>query len=388
MYDLGLGLASDWTLFGGQLLAVPGTPACLDHSGSVLQNWVDDSIGQLVSQSPTSDILQDSLWSDAVEGTESSLLSSSLKKENHRLCDDALLSTSPEEVFVSYDEFDDVGDDLSSAAGDKSWDLFGPSYSGVDSSPIDVKFEYGNIPDNQVLLLSAGSPLQLNPSEPNVSSLYGSTVGYHTAIGSLSYSDNPTLQYTSQEISFSRASEFDGFECCDESLSDAESVCKILERLVEAGNRGLSTVSPEEVESVLSQDMTVSSDAAATSSQDSYQSSAFSSTEIHPNVSLITASIAGEYLQSGLLLKAVSSRASTPSSMFDSDSNPDRRLKKKEQNKTAALRYRRKKREEKGVVVSEVEELEQKNDKLRARADDLSREISYLKGLLEEIQRQ
>jgi predicted RNase H-like nuclease (RuvC/YqgF family) len=62
-----------------------------------------------------------------------------------------------------------------------------------------------------------------------------------------------------------------------------------------------------------------------------------------------------------------------------------RRLKKKEQNKTAALRYRVKKREEKGVKLSEVETLEERNDELRARADDLQREIEYLRALLAEI---
>jgi len=50
--------------------------------------------------------------------------------------------------------------------------------------------------------------------------------------------------------------------------------------------------------------------------------------------------------------------------------------------------YRNKKREQKGVVYSEVEELEQKNAGLQARADDLTREISYLKGLLDEIKKQ
>jgi len=64
---------------------------------------------------------------------------------------------------------------------------------------------------------------------------------------------------------------------------------------------------------------------------------------------------------------------------------PDRRILKKEQNKTAALRYRHKKREQKGVVLTEVEQLELRNEELKNHAADLTREINYLKGLMEEI---
>jgi prefoldin subunit 5 len=46
-----------------------------------------------------------------------------------------------------------------------------------------------------------------------------------------------------------------------------------------------------------------------------------------------------------------------------------------------------KKREEKGVVMTEVETLEMKNGELKARADDLQREIDYLRALLNEIRR-
>lgn len=64
---------------------------------------------------------------------------------------------------------------------------------------------------------------------------------------------------------------------------------------------------------------------------------------------------------------------------------PERRLRKKEQNKTAAQRYREKKRSEHGTVLSEYELLEKRNTELRAKVDDMSREIAYLKGLIEEI---
>jgi len=62
-----------------------------------------------------------------------------------------------------------------------------------------------------------------------------------------------------------------------------------------------------------------------------------------------------------------------------------RRQKKKEQNKNAANRYRAKKREEKGVVLTEVDKLALKNAELKARVDDLNKEIGILRGLIEQI---
>jgi len=63
----------------------------------------------------------------------------------------------------------------------------------------------------------------------------------------------------------------------------------------------------------------------------------------------------------------------------------DKRLRKKEQNKTAAQKYRQKKRGERGVVMSEYEQLERKNIELHTRVDEMTREVNYLKRLIEEI---
>lgn len=68
-----------------------------------------------------------------------------------------------------------------------------------------------------------------------------------------------------------------------------------------------------------------------------------------------------------------------------SGGRPERRVRKREQNKTAALKYRQKKREEQGVFVSECEQLEKRNSDLKSRVEELTREISYLKGLISEI---
>lgn len=63
----------------------------------------------------------------------------------------------------------------------------------------------------------------------------------------------------------------------------------------------------------------------------------------------------------------------------------EKRQRKKEQNKTAAQRYREKKRSEHGTVMSEYELLEKRNEELRTKVQDMSKEIAYLKGLIEEI---
>nr|XP_056701913.1 cyclic AMP-dependent transcription factor ATF-4 [Euleptes europaea] len=65
----------------------------------------------------------------------------------------------------------------------------------------------------------------------------------------------------------------------------------------------------------------------------------------------------------------------------------DKKLKKMEQNKTAATRYRQKKRAEQEALSGECGELEQKNEALREKADSLSKEIQYLKDLIEEVRK-
>ncbi|XP_061495174.1 cyclic AMP-dependent transcription factor ATF-4 [Rhineura floridana] len=63
----------------------------------------------------------------------------------------------------------------------------------------------------------------------------------------------------------------------------------------------------------------------------------------------------------------------------------DKKLKKMEQNKTAATRYWQKKRAEQEALSGECKELEQENETLREKADALSKEIQYLKDLIEEV---
>jgi len=65
--------------------------------------------------------------------------------------------------------------------------------------------------------------------------------------------------------------------------------------------------------------------------------------------------------------------------------NEEKRLRKKEQNKNAATRYRMKKKAEIKESVMEEKQLLQKNDTLKDEAKELAREIKYLKSLLRDV---
>ncbi|XP_058797386.1 transcription factor atf-4 homolog [Phymastichus coffea] len=63
----------------------------------------------------------------------------------------------------------------------------------------------------------------------------------------------------------------------------------------------------------------------------------------------------------------------------------DKRVRKKEQNKNAATRYRQKKKQEIKEIVGEEQELNNKNEQLQVKVKDLQREIGYLKGLMRDL---
>ncbi|XP_076027856.1 cyclic AMP-dependent transcription factor ATF-4 isoform X2 [Genypterus blacodes] len=65
----------------------------------------------------------------------------------------------------------------------------------------------------------------------------------------------------------------------------------------------------------------------------------------------------------------------------------EKKLKKMEQNKTAATRYRQKKRVEQELISSECDDLEKRNCELAEKAESISREIQYLKDLMEEVRK-
>jgi hypothetical protein len=158
----------------------------------------------------------------------------------------------------------------------------------------------------------------------------------------------------------------------------------------------LSPVSAEDCESILSTTDCCPSEALEDTTL-STADSAFGSSDMVDDTNSSCSMLSTDYLHGGLTPKAGShhrsaarSTAMAPYGVIASPMAPvlkseHRRQKKKEQNKTAALRYRVKKREEKGVKLSEVETLEERNEELRARAEDLQREIEYLRALLDEI---
>ena len=64
---------------------------------------------------------------------------------------------------------------------------------------------------------------------------------------------------------------------------------------------------------------------------------------------------------------------------------PQQRIRKREQNKDAATRYRVKKRDEHNHLLSECEDLEKSNKQLKDQVGSLSKEIDYLKNLMLEV---
>jgi len=63
----------------------------------------------------------------------------------------------------------------------------------------------------------------------------------------------------------------------------------------------------------------------------------------------------------------------------------DKKVRKKEQNKNAATRYRQKKKQEIKEIQGEERELTDHNEKLTNQIKDLQREIGYLKGLMRDL---
>lgn len=65
----------------------------------------------------------------------------------------------------------------------------------------------------------------------------------------------------------------------------------------------------------------------------------------------------------------------------------DKKYRKKEQNKSAANRYRQKKKAEIEIVLEEEKGLELRNHNLTVKLSDVKREIKYIKSLMRELYR-
>lgn len=63
----------------------------------------------------------------------------------------------------------------------------------------------------------------------------------------------------------------------------------------------------------------------------------------------------------------------------------EKRMRKKEQNKNAATRYRLKKKQEVEEILGEEKELQDRNEHLKSELTELGREIKYLKNLMRDM---
>ena len=130
----------------------------------------------------------------------------------------------------------------------------------------------------------------------------------------------------------------------------------------------LPPMSPEDVESFLSSDSPPSIDVHVVPSPVPVESS-------NPMI----------WIDSEPNSPASISKSGWSSPSFPGSPLVEKKRRKKEQNKTAALRYRQKKRSEQGVVFNECEELERRNIELKSKVSEMTREVNYLKGLIDEI---
>jgi len=403
MFDRELEMGSEWQLFGGQLQDVSAQSTFADEQGQVLQNsWHDDAFGELLYQKSDVDFLEDSAWRYSADVIDSKQ-PSSLRKQEGPSDDDlyGLLSSSPEEAFLPVDDDDATAVGNIASTVDNSVSAIVSSYDR-SLGLVEEKFDFGNRIESGRQYLTSNIHQYLSGNQKVQFEISHDLVEVDKPRGTNSFGFEQgdvgdSLHYGNH---YKPATELDGIECDYDSLLDAESVCMILKQLIDcpshhqSGRPDLLTVSPEEVESVLSGETSRRTPiedcdfGRVPSSPQISDSSFLSVSQISP---LSIAVLSTEYSQDSLSPTPSSvsySQASSPCAPYSVETRVDRRSKKKEQNKTAALRYRNKKREQKGVVYSEVEELEQKNAGLQARADDLTREINYLKGLLDEIKKQ
>jgi len=163
----------------------------------------------------------------------------------------------------------------------------------------------------------------------------------------------------------------------------------------------LPAVSPDDVESILSTFLPTSP-RVQPESIFSFSPVASPVYEVVPTVSLVAVASSIGSLSPPYSPESVSSPESSATELsFGSPASPattisarfepypkvhsERRAKKKEQNKTAALRYRQKKRDEQGTVLSEYDILERRNSELKSRVEELTKQLSIVKSLVSEI---
>jgi len=397
-----------WSTPGGREL-VPSPSS--EDAGGILLDWTCGSAAsspQLVLQSPTCDVLQESIWSEtADEFPRAEWFADIGRKRRHLSSDDDLNKlVSPHEVILcSSDVLIHSADD--SLLDDVDINNIEPESVLQNSNIGCVAYE-----SDQILVSSFPVKRDVDSSGRRAGDM--SSFDSHSSVtrSSVTYTLTESLQCLNdvdvlQQVPSSPGVSFELVDLDCESLRDPESVFRIL-RGLSAGSGGLaalveaftaqpalSPVSAEEVESILSDGMEFCEDVADLLSTTVDDSSSVVMDEDAPQHAVSPysqSSLQSTHLSSTvdeqLLQRPISPQSSCGSSVYSRAVPAMKRQKKKEQNKTAALRYRRKKREEKGVVLSEVDQLELRNNELKSRVEDLNREISYLRGLINEINQQ
>jgi len=408
---------------GRSSLGGPGPGLSPFSDAGFLPDWNCGSPNdQLFSQSPTVEVLQESIWLESTDDFSPGLqwFSGTSPKQRHASSDDDLLKVvSPEDVIVASHERDGQasgGDGLRLADAELVATDSESLLENLISQPLSIEDE-----TNEVTGLSF----------PNESELrcFAAGVDKNGTVDVDSGGRSSSAVHTSQQLLTINAEqcqnevgilqevpdccvtpvEFVDLDC--QSLQDPESVFDILRELVR-GSTGfvgmkyslisepvLSPVSSEEVDTILSLDGMDSSeevpvevvpaiaDRFSTLSEKQLRQT-FSLSDSLSVQSSNGATIFDEYLQQPLSTKSEASSSCRSTLISRPYIKETRREKKKEQNKNAAVRYRQKKRQEKGVVLTEVDKLELKNAELKSKLDDLNREIGYLRELLDEINRQ
>jgi len=400
LYDMTMELNScDWLIpFGDQFQAwssedIGGEPLASDIEDKVVQDWSSAHAPKWCKLS-AADVLHNSVsphLHDGLGPTSAHWMSSSSqsRKERFPSGDEALkFVVSPGELlYQSVNENCEVAEELAQVVED-TLDVFGSELLITDCGSVfpshitDLHF------DEVAAFLSPThdclreAPISPSSQTDHTRQLFESQIHSFYVVSSTNQSEVSVVQQVpSSPIALLPLIQLDdGYDVYDESLTDPDTVCNLLQRLSKnptkvniSTSHGhklsdeplLSPMSPEDIDSILSvrDDMTSST----------------SETDL--------LAMGEDYAQSELLTKSRdfshSKLSSLPVTVIHAPES--RKLKKKEQNKSAAHRYRQKKREEKGVVLSEVDQLQLRNSELKTRLEELNREIKYLKGLLDEI---
>ena len=143
----------------------------------------------------------------------------------------------------------------------------------------------------------------------------------------------------------------------------------------------LSPMSAEEVESILSSGPTSPGSSSLLEDSGFVDDSAAETVDLSP---LVERKAPGPQRRATSKSRNATAPYSKPANSKEAKAL-DRKLRKKQQNKDAALRYRMKKKEEGNMVQSECEVLEARNKELRDKVDSMTREINYLKSLMAEV---